>query len=149
LQTDFPDAPLWIEEGVASLFEAPRFTRDGAIHGERRNWRSPRLDAALASPSKREAVSLGGLFAMTRRAFQGKPPDLGDDRQDEDARLLHYAMARAFAAWLDDQDTLWPFYRAWRDGYADDPTGTKAFEGVMGAPPDALDERWRAWAATP
>jgi hypothetical protein len=47
VQTDFPRAPSWFEEGIAALFEKPVFDPLGELHGGR-NWRSDRLDAALA-----------------------------------------------------------------------------------------------------
>ena len=39
---DFPDAPDWINEGIASLFEQPVLGPGGQIHGGK-NWRHPRL----------------------------------------------------------------------------------------------------------
>ena len=62
--------------------------------------------------------------------------------------LLMYACghgptpAGPVAAWLDEQGKLWAFSRAWRDGVADDPTGEKAFERVMGATPAAMNAAW-------
>jgi hypothetical protein len=40
---------------------------------------------------------------------------------------------------------LWAFHHAWRDNFASDPTGEKAFASVMGGPPAAFDADWRAW----
>lgn len=41
-------------------------------------------------------------------------------------------MARYACQWLDERGKLWPFYRAWRDGVRDDPSGEKAFERIVG-----------------
>jgi hypothetical protein len=50
LDTDLTFAPLWLAEGLASLYEAPVFTADGGIRGEPKNRRQDRMLARLASP---------------------------------------------------------------------------------------------------
>ncbi len=145
MQSDFPDAPMWLNEGMASLFEAPVFGPDGGIHGAARNWRQADLSTALASPTERGLVRLDALFGMSPRAFKGDPKANGSARG---ARLegLHYALARSVCAWLDGQGKLWPFYRAWRDGWAEDETGEKAFARVMGGTPTEMNGKWLGWA---
>jgi hypothetical protein len=59
---------------------------------------------------------------------------------------LHYATARYVCQWLDQRGMLWPFYRAWRDGFGADPTGEKAFERVVGMSPAKANAAWTAWA---
>ena len=132
VEADFPKAPDWLNEGIASLYEAFSLPKPGEIRGHK-NWRLPRLRAALALPQGRSYASLPALFAMTDEEFRG-------EREG-----LNYATARYFCQWLDGRQKLWPFYQAWRDGYADDPTGQKAFVAVMGKPPAELDEAWAAW----
>jgi hypothetical protein len=132
VETDFPDAPAWINEGIASLFEAPVLPRAGEIHGVK-NWRHPRLVAALGSAHEKDAARLDALFGMSDDVFR-------DDSED-----LHYAMARYACQWLDDQGKLWPFYQAWRDNAAADPKGEKAFERVVGKPPREMHAAWAKW----
>src|SRR5262249_23313009 len=79
VESDFPGAPTWIDEGIASLYEQPILPRAGEIHGGK-NWRHPRLLAGLASPTERADVRLDALFAMSNAAFRS-----GEER-------LHYAM---------------------------------------------------------
>lgn len=114
VEADFPRAPTWLDEGIASLFEAPVLPHPGEIHGVK-NWRHPRLMAALASKKDRHKVSLPALFAMSDEVFRGA---------DE---ALHYAIARTFCLWLDRRGLLFPFYQAFRDGVTNDPTGEQAF----------------------
>jgi hypothetical protein len=133
VQTDFPRAPAWFEEGIASLFETPVFEPPGEIHGAK-NWRTDRLVAALASPAKRGRLHVQALFGL-------KDGDL--DGEDQDAL---YAAARAFCRWLDERGRLWPFYRAWRDGVATDPNGEKSFAQVTGMAPEQADAVWLEWA---
>jgi hypothetical protein len=132
VEADFPGAPIWIDEGIASLFEAPVLPRAGEIHGAK-NWRLPRLRAAMASKTDRDAARLHTLFGMSDDTFRDG---------DED---LHYAMARYACKWLDDRGELGSFYRAWRDNVKDDPTGATAFEAAMGMKPSQADDAWAAW----
>jgi len=63
--------------------------------------------------------------------------------RDED---LHYATARYACQWLDEKRVLWDFYHRWRDGYAADPTGEKAFAAVLGGQtPREARASWTAW----
>jgi hypothetical protein len=130
VETDFPKAPDWLNEGLASLFEAPVMPREGEIHGAK-NWRWPRLASALAS--KKDEARLDALFGMSDDTFRGD----GED--------LHYAMARYACQWLDAHGQLWPFYKAWRDGVADDADGVKAFSKIVGASPAAANATWGRW----
>ena len=132
VEADFPAAPDWLDEGLASLYEAFSFPREGEIRGAK-NFRHRVLVAALRSDRGRERASLPALFALRDGEFR-------DERES-----LHYASARYFCQWMDSQDKLWPFYRAWRDGFAADPTGEKAFAATMGKSPADLDAAWVAW----
>lgn len=132
VESDFPKAPDWINEGIASLYEAFSLPRPGEIRGHK-NWRLPRLIAALRSPKERPHASLPALFAMSDGEFRG------------DRESLNYATARYFCQWMDGQQKLWPFYQAWRDNYASDPTGEKAFAATMGKNPTDLDAEWATW----
>ena len=133
VETDFPNAPDWINEGIASLYEQFQLPRAGEIRGGK-NWRHPRLLRALASKKEREHASLTALFAMSDAVFRG-------ERED-----LNYAAARYLCQWLDSKDLLWPFYRRWRDGYAQDPTGEKAFTAIVGKTPAEANAEWTRWA---
>lgn len=104
IQADFPGAPAWIDEAIASLYESPIFPKPGDIQGVT-NWRLARLLRALDSVTDKGKLRVDALFAMSDADFRG--PDID----------LHYAIARFFAQWLDARRALWPFYRRWRDGY--------------------------------
>jgi hypothetical protein len=68
-----------------------------------------------------------------------------DDAFRDGDEPLHYAMARYACQWLDDQGKLWPFYRAWREGHEEDPSGARAFAAVMGKTPEEASEAWLGW----
>lgn len=132
VEADFPDAPTWLNEGIASVFEAPVITKPGEIHGVK-NWRHPRLKRAMTSASERDHARLDVLFGMRDDVFRGD----GED--------LHYAMARYVCQWLDERGKLWAFYQRWRDTVATDPTGEKAFEEVVGMTPREANVLWSKW----
>jgi hypothetical protein len=131
VEADFPGAPTWINEGIASVFEQPQLPRPGEIHGGK-NWRHPRLKRALTSGERADA-RLDRLFGMRDETFRGDSED------------LHYAMARYVCQWLDERGKLWPFYQRWRDHFADDPTGAKSFEEVVGMLPAEAHAAWSKW----
>jgi hypothetical protein len=149
IESDFPRAPDWINEGIASLYEAFDFPRPGEIRGNK-NFRLPALRRALGagtgglgggsaprrsppSSTARTRPSLPSLFAMSNDEFRG------------DEESLHYATARYFCQWMESRSKLWSFYHAWRDDFAHDPTGDKAFLATMGSSPAALDAAWVSW----
>lgn len=132
VETDFPGAPTWIDEGLASLFEAPVLPRDGEIHGMK-NWRLPRLISGMNAPTERDSARVDALFGMTNETFR------------DGLEKLHYATARYVCQWLDERGLLWPFYRQWREGVKADPTGEKTFTKVVGMTPAQANVPWTAW----
>ena len=132
VETDFPNAPTWLNEGIASLYEQFSMPRKGEIHGWK-NWRHPRLIQGLRSKSERRIASPAALFSMSDATFRG-------DRED-----LNYATARYFCQWLDDKRLLWAFYQRYRDTHATDPSGVTAFTQVVGKSPKDVDAEWARW----
>ncbi len=132
VEADFPNAPDWLNEGLASLYEAFALPKDGEIRGQK-NFRHAGLVSALRTKSLRPHASLPALFAMSDKEFRGAREG------------LNYATARYFCQWLESQGKLWAFYQAWRDNRAKDPDGVLAFTAVMGKSPAALDGAWAAW----
>ncbi len=132
-ELDFKDGPTWLNEGIASLYEAPALAKRGEIRGVT-NWRHPRLAAALRSKTEREHARLDVLFGMSDDTFRG-------DRED-----LNYALARYACQWLESQGKLWEFYARYRDGFAADKTGEKAFREVVGKTPKESHGDFQKWA---
>ena len=135
VEADFPRAPTWINEGIASLFEAPVMPTKGEIHGMK-NWRLPRLLAGMRSLDEKDDARLDALFGMSDDVFRGA------------REKLHYATARYVCQWLDARGWLWPFYHAYRDGFDADKTGEKAFEHTTGMTPSAANNAWTTWVKT-
>jgi hypothetical protein len=128
---DFPEAPIWIAEGIASLYEQSRVEGE-TLKGEA-NWRLPELRAALGSGS---LPPLTGLLTMDVTAFRAR------------RESLHYAMSRYFCKYMEEKGLLRPVYRAFRDGYDRDPTGRLFVEEAFGQDLETIEAGWRAWLDT-
>lgn len=129
LEADFPAVPSWFNEGLASLFEQSS-ERDGKIVGLV-NWR---LAGLLEARRAGRLVPLSDLLTTTRAQFYG--PRSG----------LHYAEARYLLLWLQEQDRLGDYYRAFRAGAAADPTGAEALVALFpGSSLPEIEARWLAW----
>ena len=133
VEADFPRAPTWLNEGIASIFEAPALPKAGEIHGVK-NWRLPRLRAALGSGERPKAMPQT-LFGMADTVFR------------DDDESLHYSLARYFCQWLDERGKLWEFYHTYRDARTEDPTGEASFKKVMGKTPVELEGTFLGWVA--
>lgn len=125
---DFPDIPAWFNEGFASLYEQSTSKDDGTIWGLV-NWRLEGLQKNL------DDVDLEAVMKTTTRQFYGSGSG------------FHYAQARYLCLWLQEEGKLPAFYAAFRDGYADDPTGISQFEKVTGKTPSAIQPDWKQWVA--
>jgi hypothetical protein len=125
IAADFPDAPVWMNEGLASLFEAPREERGhlvGAI-----NWRLPALKRAIAQG---RAPSFARMADAGRWAFSGK-----------DGELL-YATARYLCFYLQERGQLVRFYRAFRARVSDDGTGLATLQDTTAKDLSKLRAEW-------
>jgi len=128
LKPDFPDCPTWFEEGLASLHEQCSVT-PAALTGLV-NWRLPGLQKAIAAG---QLVPLAKLVATTNAEFRGANEG------------LHYAEARYLVMFLQHKGLLPRFYRQFRDGAKEDPTGAKTLAAVAGKSLPELEVEWVAW----
>jgi hypothetical protein len=127
---DFPEMPEWFDEGLASLFEEARFSEDRLHITGRGNWRSRDLLPALRDGTLQPLESL-----------------ISQTRVRADHQALDYAHARYFCLYLQQRGLLEPFYRKFRLGVTDDPTGLKTLRGLFAANDlSAVDGDFRAWA---
>ena len=126
---DFPEVPSWFNEGFASLYEQSRQSVEGRMEGLV-NWRLKGLKEALKED---RAVTLADLVRTSSDEFYAE------------ARGVHYATARYLCKWLPDHQKLQAFYRDFRDGVRDDPTGRTALEKALGAKLEDFDGPFRAW----
>ena len=135
MQDAVPLALKWLEQGVASLFQALVFASPAAIH-RAPNWRMPPLPAALERSGERARRFLDALFGTSDEAFWNCD------------RLPDSAMERALYEWLDERNAGWPFCQAWRDTGSGEPDGSLAFQSVVHETPAQGNGEWARWVVT-
>ncbi len=120
--------PIWIQEGVAALFEAYTLSSEGEIAflpNTRHNVIFRAVDANNELPWPK-------LFALSPHGFMDRAPAL-------------YPEVRSIFLYLADREKLMPWYQAYTKGFAEDPSGAKALERVFGKPLADIERQWRAW----
>ena len=128
IEANFPAAPSWFNEGLASLYEQPR-ERDGHMWGTT-NWRLPGLTKMIKAKT---LPSVKDLLATSREGFY-------------EAAYDSYAYARFLCQYLQDHGKLRDFYKKF---VADkDTTGKTALEAVLGMTLDEFDPVFQKWALT-
>jgi len=132
IERDFPQCPTWFNEGLASLHEQCAW-REGSLVGLP-NWRLPALQDAIRSAT---SLSLKDLMAKTDPAkFYG---------EDEG---LNYATARYLCQYIQHQRKLREFYARLKRDIADNPTGQKTLQALLGSPLPEIESAWRRWIMT-
>jgi hypothetical protein len=127
IEANFPEAPSWFNEGLASLYEQPR-ERDGHMWGTT-NWRLPGLTAMIKAKT---LPSLRALMSTSRDAFY---------EADYDA----YAYARFLVQYLQDHGKLREFYVKFAADEKDH-TGITAMEAVLGQDLVSFQPVFEKWA---
>jgi hypothetical protein len=132
IRANFPACPSWFNEGFASLFEASA-VRDGRLVGLT-NWRLPGLQAAIRD---RRTLPFANLLGLGNAEFYADPTD-GYNR--------HYGQARYLCYYLQEHGLLQKFYREFSTHAAEDPTGLRSLQRVLGTDDlAAFQARWEAW----
>lgn len=130
---DFPDAPAWFEEGLASLYEQCRVEETRLVG--LLNWRLPILQEAIEDPGR--YVPIGELARMDDATFYGP------------GSPVHYAEARYLMLYLQEQGVLERFYRALRDAPARERDPGRLLATLLEVEDvDRVDADFRAWAVT-
>ena len=127
IEANFPAAPAWFNEGLASLYEQPA-ERNGRIWGNT-NWRLPNLKRQIKDKS---LPALDRLVSTTRDGFYQATYD-------------SYAYARYLIQYVQDTGKLRELYATF---VADtkDPSGKAALESVLGEKLATFEPKWRKWA---
>ena len=126
---DFPDLPLWFNEGFASLHEQCNVGEDEIIGLT--NWRLGGLQAAIASKKLRPLRDL-----VTQRDFYG--PRQG----------LNYAQARYFCLYMQRQGRLKDFYAYLRKNHTGAGADAEAVEHVFGRKIEAIEPEFIEFVKT-
>ena len=119
---------MWVQEGLAGLYEDYRFRPDGSIEF----IPNIRHNIARRQVTANMDLSFEKLFRLESDAFLA-----GNAR--------YYPQVRSLFEFLADVGMLETWYRTYCDTWEIDPTGGKAWEKVFGRPLDDVNERWRRW----
>ena len=128
MSEDFPEAPIWLAEGMASLYEHCR-AEGGALKGDD-NWRLPELQASLRAD---RAISLDRLLSLSPTEFRAG------------RESLHYAAARYFCKYLEEMGLLSRIYKSFRQRPELDPSGSGFVVSAFGQPLAEIETAWRRW----
>jgi hypothetical protein len=128
VESDFPGAPSWFNEGFASLYEQS-MESNGKMIGLA-NWRLPGLQKAI---SNKKCPALSSFMADTSENFYA------------DESGVSYGLARYLCFYLQEQGKLEEFYKSYRDNFSKDVTGRKMLEQVTGQKLPDLEKSLHSW----
>jgi hypothetical protein len=120
--------PLWIQEGLASLYEDYDIAEDGSISflpNDRQYIVMHRAKAGLL-------VKWDKLFALSADQFMEAPSEL-------------YPQVRSIFEFLAGRKKLETWYATYVETFDDDRTGRRAFEAAFNAPIKDVERSWRQW----
>ena len=120
--------PIWVQEGLASLYEDYTLRPDGGIDFHP----NIRFNIARKQVTSRTAMRWSELFALSGTGFMN------------DAERL-YPLVRSIFEFIARERRLEEFYRQLGRTWSDDPDGRAAIEKAFGEPLARVEERWRKW----
>jgi hypothetical protein len=119
--------PVWIWEGLGSLFDASMIGPSGL---------QPQVDLRLlplqSAIRSEKTIPLARLLTLKPDAFT---------RQSE----LCYSEARYLLLYLHRQGRLSEWYETYKAGFRNDSTGKDALEKVLGKRLERIEEEWEDW----
>jgi hypothetical protein len=121
--------PVWLSEGLASLYEAAQFVGDKLVPADTYRLRWLQLAARRG-----RLIPFERLFKMDQKAFT-----------TNSVVNLTYGESASIMLYLYEKHLLRGFYDAYKASYDQDKTGLKALEQVTGMKLIILEKAWRAW----
>jgi len=126
---DFPEAPEWFDEGLASLHEQGQFSEDGETLIGHHNWRLLSLQQAMQSNQIKPIETL-----VSGHSFR------------QEGEGLHYAQVRYLCLYLQQEGLLKTYYHRFRGSAANDPTGLQTLIEALGVnSAEDVDNHFRFW----
>lgn len=123
--------PMWVQEGLASLYEDYTLAADGSIEFHPNIRFNYARKQVLADASMR----WDQLFALSNEEFMREAERL-------------YPQVRAIFEFLARERKLEEFYRQLCRTWDDDPDGSSAMEKTFGEPLARIEDRWKKWIRT-
>jgi len=115
MDNNFPNAPAWFEEGLASLYEGTISTDDGLV-GDL-NWRLPLLKETIRA----DKLKSFKLLSDTNTS----------EFYDDNSIAINYAQSRYLFYYLQEKGLLLEYYNTALANIKDDPTCYKSLQKVL------------------
>ncbi len=132
IEANFPECPSWFNEGLGSLYEQSA-SREDRIIGLT-NWRLAGLQRAIRAE---RVPSFASLCSTTTNQFYREDPG------------TNYSQARYLCYYLQEHGLLRKFYHEFSANHADDPTGYKTLQAILGKRDmQAFQKKWKAYVLT-
>jgi len=122
--------PIWVLEGLASLFETSEYQGDTLVPKP-----NQRLNAIQYYLKKKKCPPLEEFLKFNQAKFMKNPG-------------LSYGMCRYLMMYIHHNGKLRDWYDTYTAGYDADSTGRAALEKTFGKKLDEIDKDWRAWIKT-
>jgi tetratricopeptide (TPR) repeat protein len=124
------DHAIWVAEGLGVLYEGAVFAGDQMVPLD-----NDRFPVARDAARRKTLVPLAHLVKMPPEEFVRRG-------------RITYAEAGTLMLFLRDRNRLRPFYDAYKETFATDPTGRAALEKVTGGSLDELEKAYSEWLVT-
>ncbi len=119
--------PIWMTEGLATLFESSRIVDGHALPAP-----NSRLNALQRLLRRKDQIPLAELIRASQPKFMQNP-------------TASYSEVRYFMMYLHSKGMLRKWYDAYVEGYDSDRTGRAALEKVFGKKLDKIEADWHKW----
>jgi len=119
--------PIWLTEGLATLFESSRMVAGHAVPEH-----NGRLNALQRTIRRNRQVPLAELIKGSHAKFMEDPG-------------ASYSEVRYLMMYLYSKGLLRKWYQAYCDGYEFDETGRGALEKVLGMKLGEIEKDWHKW----
>ncbi len=122
--------PIWVMEGLATLFETSKL-----IDGHLVPQPNRRLNQLQHLVRRKRTIDWEKFFGFDQKQFMQAQYKSG----------ISYSQARYVLMYLYDQGLLKKWYDAYTEGFDEDPTGAQAMEKVFGKDLGKIEAQWRTW----
>lgn len=119
--------PVWVKEGLATLFETSQLKE-----GRLQPIHNFRLRSIQRLARQSEYIPLKRFMSMKQSEYMAQAGKC-------------YPQGRYMMMYLHEKGLLKKWYDAYTAGFAQDRTGVRAMEQVCGKSIDQVDRDWRAW----
>ncbi|MDA1261811.1 MAG: PDZ domain-containing protein [Planctomycetota bacterium] len=120
--------PVWIQEGLATLFEDWQL----GPSGELMILPNLRTNDAFDRIRQKNSIPWVDFFQLDSKSFMAQAQ-------------WNYAQARSMLMYIASQGKLTSWYKIYTESWGTDPSGRRALEAAFGVPIGRIEAQWKAW----